>query len=143
VPRPEYSKFIAEVIPNPSDPEDTVLLFGYIGASNKEDHSRVWTDLRLQNHIDVPDDDIIHAEPVRRDDPLAGIYVWVKADAKVVHRKSQVKVSFLEGNLQRRYGQSIGGDDTCCPPPPSPGPDCPGGGSPYPCPSVAGSHHCP
>src|SRR3982074_2519002 len=95
--------FIAKVAADPNKPQDTLLLTGFLGASSEPDHTRVYLDETLEDYIDIANSDIVHTEPLPKEQsPLGGAYIWVKKDADVVFGKAggeRRKAKFLEGPI--------------------------------------------
>src|SRR5947209_338288 len=83
-----HDSFISKVVPDPAKPGETLLLTGFLGPSSEPNHTRIYEDATLENYVDVPDDAILHTEPLPKDlSPLGGSYVWIKKDAEVLHGK--------------------------------------------------------
>lgn len=74
--------FVARLVRDPANPPRTRLLRGYLGASAREEHTRIYLDLELRSWIDVPTDDVLHTQPAGAG-PLAGALVWIRQAARV------------------------------------------------------------
>ena len=101
--------FVASVRPDPSASEQVQLLQGYLGKSNVDGHVRVYFDEALNNFIEVPENDILHALPCdKSENALGGCRLWVKKSAVVTFgdpkAANRLKSSFLEGDLMSAYG---------------------------------------
>jgi hypothetical protein len=70
------------------------VLKGYVGPSSKESHIRLYPDLDdLSNALEVSKSDILGHSPAPDSLlPLGGTIIWLRADARVVVAKSEVKV---------------------------------------------------
>ena len=101
--------FITSVRPDPNSSEQLQLLQGYLGKSSLNGHVRLYFDEALNNYVEVPEADILHALPYdKSENPLGGCRLWVKkstivtfGDPKAANRP---KSSFLEGDLMSAYG---------------------------------------
>ena len=102
--KPKLDDFTAKVVNDPGKPQETLLLQGFLGASSEPDHTRVYPDLSLQSYVDVANADIIHLEPISKDQsPMGGSYLWIKKDAGVIPGTptgpGTAKAKFLEGPI--------------------------------------------
>jgi hypothetical protein len=76
-----YDDFVASVQADPGKPVATTMLSGFVGQGS-EGHARIYPDPSLGTWYDVPEDAVIHSEPIA-DSKLGGSHVWVKADAQI------------------------------------------------------------
>ncbi len=102
--KPKLDDFTAKVVSEPAKPQDTLLLQGFLGASSQPDHTRVYSDLTLSSYVDVANADIIHIEPMPKEQsPMGGSYLWVKKEAEVLPAAAPGEVSakakFLQGPI--------------------------------------------
>ncbi len=102
--KPRLDEFTAKVVNDPAKPQGTLLLQGFLGASSLPDHTRVYSDLTLKSYVDVANADIIHIEPMPKEQsPMGGSYLWVKQDADVLPGTptgpGTAKAKFLEGPI--------------------------------------------
>lgn len=102
--KPKLDDFTAKVVNDPAKPQETLLLQGFLGASSQPDHTRVYADLTLASYVDVANADIIHIEPMPKEQsPMGGSYLWVKKDADVLPGTptgpSTAKAKFLQGPI--------------------------------------------
>ena len=102
--KPKLDDFTAKVVSDPAKPQDTLLLQGFLGASSQPDHTRVYSDLTLSSYVDVANVDIIHIEPLSKEQsPMGGSYLWVKKEAEVLPAAAPGEVSakakFLQGPI--------------------------------------------
>ena len=76
--------FIAQLVPDPSQPPLTQLLTGFVGDSSEEGHTRIYLDPELSQYVDVPDHAILHSVQLPAEEsPLGGSHVWIRADAEL------------------------------------------------------------
>ncbi|HET6232253.1 MAG TPA: hypothetical protein VFE05_19420 [Longimicrobiaceae bacterium] len=111
VPRDPFLSTLGRAGKN-GDPGDVVLLVGHVGDSPEQGHTRVYSDATLRNFMDVPDDSILHSEPLPSDaSPLGGHFIWARKDAEVVHGNDgqKQKAGFFEGPIFREHAQPGGG----------------------------------
>jgi hypothetical protein len=94
-----YDDFIKKVRPDVANPEEVVLLHGYIGDSGKEDQIRVYSDAGLTEYIDIAKADILHAVP-NSDDPLGGSQLWVKQSSNVNYNDPH---GYAQGDMYNDY----------------------------------------
>jgi hypothetical protein len=102
--------FIAALVADPAAPPDVKLLRGYIGASDTDKTTRLYSDPELSVWWDIPDSAIVHRAAVA-DDPLGAEFVWVLRDTVIArHAKNEpeVRAKFLSGDLQRQYMPGAG-----------------------------------
>jgi hypothetical protein len=111
--KPRLDEFIGRVVRDPSQPQETLLLQGFLGASSEPDHTRIYSDVTLESYIDVANADIIHSEPLPKEEsPMGGSYVWVKKSAEAfpgVAGADRAKVKFLEGPIAAEAASFSGG----------------------------------
>ena len=76
--------FTAKVVPDPKNPGESLLLTGFLGASTESKQTRIYWDPSLSSYVDVDNANIIHSEPLPKEQsPLGGSYIWVKRSAEV------------------------------------------------------------
>ena len=73
--------FIGHVVGDPKNPQETRMLTGWFGESGEEGCRRLYTDAELSSYIDIPDDAILHSEPLKDVQPSGGVIVWIDRDA--------------------------------------------------------------
>ncbi|MFN0037062.1 MAG: hypothetical protein ACKVUS_18560, partial [Saprospiraceae bacterium] len=103
--------FVKNVRPDPKSTEELVLLQGYIGDSDIPGHVRVYSDPVLSDFIELPEQDILYAEPVStEEDPLGGSRLWVKQTTVFTagdpNHANRIKSSFLEGDIVKAFGDT-------------------------------------
>ena len=111
-PKPKLDAFTAKVVGDPSNPQETLLLQGFLGSSSEDKHTRVYTDVTLDTYIDVANADIIHSEQLPKDQsPFGGSFIWVKKAADVLQGKAgaeRKKAKFLEGPIAAEAAGAVG-----------------------------------
>jgi len=111
--KPKHDEFTAKVVNDPAKPQDSLLLQGFLGASSEPEHTRVYADITLESYVDVANADIIHIEPLPKEQsPLGGSYLWVKKNADVfpgTGDASRAKAKFLEGPIAAEAADASGG----------------------------------
>ncbi|MEM6319077.1 MAG: hypothetical protein AAF960_15495 [Bacteroidota bacterium] len=100
--------FVNSVRPDPNSSEKLQLLQGFLGKSNVDGHVRIYFDEALNNFVEIPENDIIHALPCdKSENPLGGCRVWVKKSTVVTFGNPQMgnrpKSSFMEGDIMSAY----------------------------------------
>ena len=82
--------FITKLVKDPAEVPAVARLFGFLGRSTQPDHTRLYLNPDLSLHLDIPDEDILLTQPVpKTQDPLGGVHVWLKRDAKVLSEGSK------------------------------------------------------
>jgi hypothetical protein len=97
--------FVAKIVKDPKNPPDTLMLTGYLGASSESAHTRLYFDPTLNAYVEIPNDAILHTEPVA-EDGLGASYVWIKRDAVLTHGPAaaqRAKGTFLEGPIMQAH----------------------------------------
>jgi hypothetical protein len=104
--------FIAKAVPDPKNSGGTQLVSGFIGASPEPEHTRIYWDASLGTYVDVKTADILHSEPLPKEQsPLGGSYIWLKRDGQVSFGSAagqSKKGKFFEGPLMAAYGGQFG-----------------------------------
>jgi hypothetical protein len=108
--------FVGRVVQDPKQPPNALLLSGFVGDSAEEGHLRLYSDPSLAQYVDVPEEAVLHSEPLPMDQsPLGGSHIWVRSDAKLLPQAAgvqQQQADFLGGQLfQEQLGgaQAVGG----------------------------------
>lgn len=103
-------EFVKRLVPDPKNPPDTLLLSGFLGTSSEENHTRLYFDMELANYIEIPDDAILHSEPLPTGHGgLGGSYVWIRRDAEVIYGKviaQRPKGRFFEGPIMQQAARA-------------------------------------
>lgn len=95
------AEWIGRVIPDPNDTAGALALSGYLGDSSKDKHHRLYSDLNLSTWVEIPAEDVLHAQRASADASLGEAIVWVRPNARLTHGvagQSQAG-SFLGGQL--------------------------------------------
>jgi hypothetical protein len=107
----KLDEFTAKAVPDPKNP-DASLVTGFVGASSEAGKTRIYWDPSLSTYIDVDTADIIHSEPVPKEQSgLGGSYIWLKRTAEVSHGSAAgqtAKGKFFQGPLMTAYGSQFG-----------------------------------
>jgi hypothetical protein len=95
--------FVGRVVQDPRQPPNALLLTGFVGDSAEEGHLRLYSDPSLAQYVDVPEEAVLHSEPLPMDQsPLGGSHLWVRSDAKLLPQgggAQQQQAGFLGGQL--------------------------------------------
>ena len=109
-----HSPFIAALVNDPAIIPDLMMLWGYPGASSKEQHTRLYTAADLSDYYDIPTDQILHAVEIPlQQNPLGAVYLWMKKDARLTRKGdggTAGRAGFFSGDIQNAYvnGQANG-----------------------------------
>lgn len=106
---PQFDDFVGRVVTDPANPPNAVLLQGFVGASDAEDHVRVYTDPSLASYVDVPAASILHSERLPAEQsPLGGSLLWVDRSAQLrppaTAAPQAAAADFLRGPIQAALG---------------------------------------
>lgn len=102
--------FVSALVPNAKTPPKVRVIRGYVGESTEQNHTRVYLDVELRRFVDIPADSIVHSEAIPPTViPLGGVYVWVREDARILHRGSWFA---SEDPTTMATGEEGGGDPT-------------------------------
>jgi hypothetical protein len=106
---PSKSDFVGKIVTDPTKPPNAVLLSGYLGDSSDDGHTRLYFDLELSSHVDIPNEAILHREPYE----LYGhghiiiFMVWVKRDALIKPGRDLTQAAqarYFQGEIMKAYG---------------------------------------
>jgi len=71
-------EFVFQIVKDPLNPPETMLVMGYIGRAAAEGSIRLYLDPLLSAFVDVPEASILYSEPLpRAQAPFGGHYIWV------------------------------------------------------------------
>jgi len=103
-PAADGAPFVRNIVEDPKNVPDVMLLYGYLGASSEEDHHRLYLSQDLTNYVEVPKKAVLHqmAAP-KEQDPHGGVTVWVKKDAALIYKMApaaQALAHFFAGAIQ-------------------------------------------
>lgn len=80
-------ELVANVVRDPREPPDTLFITGFVGRAVDPGSTRIYLDVQLAVHVEVPTSDILHAEPLPRSQSLlGGHHLWVLRSAPTVDR---------------------------------------------------------
>jgi hypothetical protein len=94
--------FVSRLVSDPANPPQTTLLTGYPGASDEENHTRIYFDPELRDYVDVPDDDVLHTQPGGGEGPVEPTLIWIRQDSQVLHGQAagdRQRAGFFEGRV--------------------------------------------
>ena len=111
-PGADAAPFVRDIVSDPKNVPDVMLLYGYVGASSEEGHDRLYLSPDLTNYVEVPQDAVLHqmAAP-KEQDPHGGVTLWVKKDAALIYKMSpaaQALAHYFAGAVQAGAGQAAG-----------------------------------
>src|SRR5437763_7183687 len=107
---PRNADFIGRVVSDPKNPPETRMLTGWFGDAADEGYRRLYTDAELSAYIDIPNDAILHSEPMRDAQPAGGVFVWIQRDAALKPGGSAASraARFLQGQVQQDFASGGG-----------------------------------
>lgn len=94
--------FVCEIVSEPSNPPDAILVVGFLGKSTEDEMTRIYLDVMLGSFVDVRDSAILHGRRIpESQSPLGGWYIWLKRDLELldVVRDAYARL----GQLQQEY----------------------------------------
>jgi len=98
-------RFVGQVVIDKNKHPNVQLLSGFLGEASEVGQTRLYFDPELSDYIDIPDDAILHTEPMPKEtSPLGGFYVWIDKEREVTHGRAgepRTKARFLEGRIQQ------------------------------------------
>jgi hypothetical protein len=111
-PSADAAPFVRDIVSDPKNVPDVMLLYGYLGASSEEGHDRLYLSPDLTNYVEVPNDAVLHrmAAP-KEQDPHGGVTLWVKKDAALIYKMSpaaEALAHYFAGAVQAAAGQAAG-----------------------------------
>jgi hypothetical protein len=81
------ASFVRDIVSDPKNVPDVMLLYGYLGASSEENHERLYLSPDLTNYVEIPEAAIVHQMAAAKEqDPHGGVTLWVKKGAALVYR---------------------------------------------------------
>jgi hypothetical protein len=96
--------FIRNIVSDPKNVPDVMLLTGYLGASSEEGHERLYLSPDLSNFVEIPKTAILHQAPLPKEqDAHGGVTVWVKKDAALQYKMApaaQALANYFAGAIQ-------------------------------------------
>jgi hypothetical protein len=96
--------FVRNVVSDPKNVPDVMLLTGYPGASSEEAHERLYLSADLSSYVEIPRTAILHQAAVPSEqDSNGAITVWVRKDAALQYKMSpaaQAIANYFAGAIQ-------------------------------------------
>jgi hypothetical protein len=87
-PNADGASFVREIVSDPKNVPDVILLYGYLGASSEEGHNRLYLSPDLANYVEIPKEAVLQK--------IAGIQPgWPEGARKLPLRPSKLCLSFL------------------------------------------------
>ena len=112
-PSADAAPFVRDIVSDPKNVPDVMLLYGYVGASSEEGHDRLYLSPDLTNYVEVPKDAVLHQMAASKEqDPHGGVTLWVKKDAALIYKMSpaaQALAHYFAGAVQAGAGQAAAG----------------------------------
>ena len=98
------ASFVDQIVADPKNVPDVMLLYGYPGASSEDAHERLYLSPDLANYIEIPASAILHrmAAP-KEQDANGGMTLWVRKDAALTYKTAagtQALAHFFAGEIQ-------------------------------------------
>ena len=79
--------FIRQIVSDPKNVPDVMMLTGYLGDLSEEGHERLYLSRDLTNYVEIPKAAILHQAPLPKEqDAYGGVTVWVKKDAALQYK---------------------------------------------------------
>lgn len=96
--------FIRQIVSDPKNVPDVMMLTGYLGDSSEEGHERLYLSRDLTNYVEIPKAAILHQAPLPKEqDAYGGVTVWVKKDAALQYKMApaaQALANYFAGAIQ-------------------------------------------
>lgn len=86
-PRGNVAPFVQQIVSDPKNVPDLMLLNGYLGASSEEGCERLYLSPDLSSYVEIPGTAILHraALPTEQDSN-GGVTLWVRKDAALQYK---------------------------------------------------------
>src|SRR4029453_9969983 len=98
------AQFVRDIVSDPKNVPDVMLLYGYLGASSEEGHERLYLTPDLAHYVEVPKSAILHRMPAPKEqDPHGGVTLWVNKGAALIYKMSpagQALAHYFAGGIQ-------------------------------------------
>jgi hypothetical protein len=107
------AEFVRNVVSDPKNVPDVMLLRGYPGASSEEAHERLYLSADLSSYVEIPRTAILHQAAVPSEqDSNGAITVWVRKDAALQYKMApaaQAMANYFAGAIQAgAQGAAVG-----------------------------------
>jgi hypothetical protein len=102
----EHDQLPERLVPDPSQPPRMVAFMGYLGASPKENHVRLYLDEELREWFDVPENLILHSDS-HGEGALRGTVIWLDEATNVERRippREVAESEFLDAPIVESAG---------------------------------------
>jgi hypothetical protein len=115
--RPQHDDFVDRIVSDPSRPPEVAVFQGFVGASDREDHVRVYADLTLSAWVDLPAAAVLHAVRLPAEQsPAGGSVLLVDASATVRpfdqgEADEPTASDFLRGRVRDALGSARYGEE--------------------------------
>jgi hypothetical protein len=98
------ANFVRQIVSDPKNVPDVMLLTGYLGASSEEGHERLYLSPDLSSYVEIPTTAILNRAPLPvEQDANGGVTLWVKKDAKLQYKlapAAQALANYFAGAIQ-------------------------------------------
>ena len=106
------ANFVRQIVTDPKNVPDVMLLNGYLGASSEEGHERLYLSPDLSSYVEIPAAAILNrAAMPKEQDANGGVTLWVKKDAALQYKlapAAQALANYFAGAIQAAQG-AVGG----------------------------------
>jgi hypothetical protein len=107
------AEFVRNVVSDPKNVPDVMLLRGYPGASSEEAHERLYLSADLSSYVEIPRAAILHQAALPKEqDAHGGVTVWVRKDAALQYKMApaaQAMANYFAGAIQAgAQGAAVG-----------------------------------
>jgi hypothetical protein len=116
----QQDEVVQALVSDPSNPPETKMLIGLVGASSQEGFSRLYLSTNLSDYVEISEEDVLWSKSLQTpENPLGGTAIWVRADAnltvirRVAAERGQVSAEsppaaeaaerFLTGSITARF----------------------------------------
>ena len=98
------TSFVGDIVSDPNNVPEIILVYGYLGASSEADHERLYLGIDLANYVEIPSNAILHRlSAPQEQDPHGGVTLWIKKDAKLIYKMAlaaQALAHYFTGQIQ-------------------------------------------
>lgn len=99
---------VKHLIVDGKKPENTVMVYGFVGEGSQEDTWTLYLDPTLQNSIEIKEEDIVHSVSVTRTHTaLGGTILWVKNASSYMYKNAapteQEALKYFQGDIYQQY----------------------------------------
>ena len=102
------ARFIGKLLEKTKEPGRLTVMRGYLGDADANERVRLYPSLDLANHIDLPEEAVIHVEPVEGSS-YGAVTLWVsrEAELEIAHKPAKALAEFMDGLLTRDIGDLV------------------------------------